>query len=131
MYKLDRSGIRSLSLVAGCVLASCAAQQAVQSPPEIPRSQQTSCNVVGVEARSTPLQENADSLSLLAVFPLPEADTPPPKESLAFTSQINRSRTDEPENQFQGPAEQLCPPDTNSHAHSKVTPFSPTPVVEQ
>ena len=80
-----------------------------------------------------PQQQDADTLSLSAVYRFPEPATPPPKEPLAFTSQVNRSRRDEPENQFERTPQQLCPPDTHAHSHAgeKVTPFSATPVVEQ
>jgi hypothetical protein len=132
MYGIERSGIRSLCLAACCVaFAGCAAEQVVQRPPEVPRSQAATCGVVTVEANDKPLQNNEDTLSVLAVVTLPEADTPPPKEHVAFTSLVNRSRTNQPESLFQGPPEQLCPPDTNSHSNAKVTPFSPTPVVEK
>jgi hypothetical protein len=130
MYKKRFSGIRRMSLAACCcALAGCAAEQAAQHPPEVPRSQEATCGVVGVEARAQPLQQNADTMALQAVVTLPDADTPPPKERLALISTVNRSRTDEPEDLFEGPPEQLCPPDTNAHSPAPVTPFSPTPVV--
>lgn len=131
MYRLKISGIQSISLAASCaLLASCAGQQPVQRPPEVPRATRATCNAVSVQATSMPLQQDADTLSVLAVVPMPEPNTPAPRERLAFISEVNRSRTDEPEDLFRRAPEQLCPPDTNVST-TAVTPFSPTPVIEK
>lgn len=116
--------------LAFALIAGCSAGPVTQKPPDYPKSQEAFCNYLGIEASSMPTQQNADTLSLLAVYRFPDPATPPPKEPLAFTSEVNRSRRAETGNQFERAPQLLCPPE-HSHAHAPVTPFSATPVVEQ
>jgi hypothetical protein len=107
------------------MLSGCAAGATTRAGvPEDPRgARNLTCRYVGLEDVSSPSDQNADSVSLLATYRFREPDAAPPKAPLSLKFQVDRSRVTELTQYLASKPEVICQPEADSNYAAHVEPF--------
>jgi len=105
--------------------AACSTSTGAEAnPPKYPRGAlDQTCKFVGLEAVEGPTDQNADSVSLRAVYRFAEPNVAPAKKPLSLKFQVERSRVDELRRYLDARPEVICSPEGTANYAARVAPF--------
>jgi hypothetical protein len=106
--------------------AACGASEATRSSaPQYPRGVlDRTCKFVGLESVEGPTDQNADAVTLLAVYRFGEPGVPAPKQPVSLKFQVNRSRVNDLRSHLEAHPEVICSPEAGTHNYAaRVAPF--------
>lgn len=112
-----------VTLLSGCAAGAAGAggRAGVAEDPRAARN--LTCRYVGLEDVSSPNDQNADSVSLLATYRFREGDEAPPKAPLSLKFQVARSRVTELTQYLASKPEVICQPEADSNYAAHIEPF--------
>jgi len=119
--------IRAAALGVLLVAAACASGEA-ERPPAYPRTGDSMCSFVGLDADYAPAHDNFDATSLVAVYRLREPHEPAPKQPIELKFVVQRSRVDELRGRLEAQPDVICRPDHDAHYHVEVSGLDDFPV---
>ena len=111
--------VLGVAALGACATAATPPRTSKPAPVLLDRT----CKFVGLESVEGPSDQNADSVSLLAVYRFGGPDAGRTERPLSLKFQVDRSRVNELQHHLESRPEVVCSPEANGRYTARVEPF--------